>query len=512
MAILNQQSFSAALIACPFILLAYYLILYVFTFGSLRPIPGPFLARFTNLQNMYKSRASTRTMWIYDSHKKYGTVVRIAPNHISIAHEEAINVILGHGNGLLKSSFYDAFVTTDRSIFTTRDRASHSRKRRIVSHTFSPKSVLTLEPHLMHHIAIFVEKLEEIAERRAGASGFAEIDCMRWHMFLTFDALGEVVFSKSFGMLQKGSDIVEAKMNAHTDSMFLPAIENLKARGKAALTLGALPELLPFARYIPDPFFRRGFMGVKNIAGMAIARIKERLDDPSKHDVRDILAILMQPNSEGREQFGFRELIAEAATLFIAGTDTTGITLGATMIHLARAPHALRKLQAELDSAVPNNVAIPSFDMIRNLPYLNAVINETQRHHSTIGIGLPREIPPDSPGIHFQGHYFPTGTVLSVPGFTVHHLEEIWGPDAMEYKPERWQSLTPRQRAAFFPFSHGPTACLGRSFADIELKLTVAAWARRLDVYMSPDDEVRFSEGLTKRPVSAMVKIRRRGG
>lgn len=327
---------------------------------------------------------------------------------------------------------------------------------------------------------------------------------------MTFDALGEVVFSKSFGMLQAGSDIIEAKVNANADSQFLPAIDNLKARSKAALTLGALPEVIPFARYIPDPFFHRGIMGVKNVTGMAVARVKERLNDPSRHDVQDILTTLMRGKGEGKEQFEFRELIAEAATIFIAGTDTTGITLGATMIHLARAPHALNKLQEELDSAVPNDIATPSFDMVRNLPYLNAVINETQRHHSTIGVGLPREIPPDSPGIRFQGHHFPPGTVLSVPGFTVHHLEEIWGPDAMEYKPERWETLTLRQRAAFFPFSHGPTACVGRSFAEIELKLTVAAWARKLDVYMSKDDEVVFSEGLTKRPVSAVVKIRRR--
>lgn len=36
-------------------------------------------------------------------HQKLGPVVRIAPNHVSIADADAINVIYGHGNGFLKS-------------------------------------------------------------------------------------------------------------------------------------------------------------------------------------------------------------------------------------------------------------------------------------------------------------------------------------------------------------------------------------------------------------------------
>lgn len=322
--------------------------------------------------------------------------------------------------------------------------------------------------------------------------------------------MGALVFGKNLGLMESGSDIVETRATQTAEPKFLPAIQALKARSTVSLTLGALPELIPYARYLPDPFFRRGLIGIKNVTGIAIARVKERMEDPEKDGYQDVLATLMIGKGENGEQFEFKELIAEAATVFIAGTETTGITLGATMIHLAKTPRALRKLQEELDAAIPDHVTVPSYNQVRSLPYLDAVVNESQRHHATVGVGLPREIPHDSPGVHFQGHYFPPGTVLSVPGFTVHHLEEIWGPDAMEYRPERWETLTSRQRTAFIPFSHGPTACVGRPVAELELKITVASWARRFDIHMQQDEDVVFSEGLTKRPVSAMVGIRRR--
>ena len=51
-----------------------------------------------------------------------GTFVRLAPNHLSIADADAIQVVYAHGNGSLKSDFYDAFVSIQRGLFNTRSR------------------------------------------------------------------------------------------------------------------------------------------------------------------------------------------------------------------------------------------------------------------------------------------------------------------------------------------------------------------------------------------------------
>lgn len=65
---------------------------------------------------------------------------------MSVADPGALQIVYAHGNGSLKSDFYDAFVSIHRGLFNTRDRADHARKRKIVSHIFSQKSVLEFEP------------------------------------------------------------------------------------------------------------------------------------------------------------------------------------------------------------------------------------------------------------------------------------------------------------------------------------------------------------------------------
>lgn len=119
---------------------------------------------------------------------------------------------------------------------------------------------------------------------------------------------------------------------------------------------------------------------------------------------------------------------------------------------------------------------------------MDMVIKEVLRIHSTSSMGLPRQIPP-GPGAKIQGRYFPAGSVLSVPAYTIHHSKEIWGPDADEYDPERWtkERLTERQKNAFIPFSYGPRACVGRNVAEMELALTVATVFRRYEFELYQD-------------------------
>jgi benzoate 4-monooxygenase len=134
---------AAALVA----VIAYYTYPFFITYGHLRDIPAPFPAQFTNWWLLYACRRGKRYLIVDEAHKKLGTLVRIQPNHVSIADDEAIQVIYGHGNGFLKSEFYDAFVSIRRGLFNTRERAEHTRKRKMVSHTFAPKSIVQFEPY-----------------------------------------------------------------------------------------------------------------------------------------------------------------------------------------------------------------------------------------------------------------------------------------------------------------------------------------------------------------------------
>jgi benzoate 4-monooxygenase len=117
---------------------------------------------------------------------------------------------MGHGNGFLKSEFYYAFDNIEDNIFTTRDRAKHSRKRKIVSHMFSPKSMVGFEPYITKALTVHGHQMEQLIERgKAGAyvdlakvdraiskrqkRGDAAFDAAKWSAFLAFDIIGDLV-------------------------------------------------------------------------------------------------------------------------------------------------------------------------------------------------------------------------------------------------------------------------------------------------------------------------------
>ncbi|SPO02042.1 probable benzoate 4-monooxygenase cytochrome P450 [Cephalotrichum gorgonifer] len=477
---------------------AYYLVPYFTTFGAHRGIPAPFPAQLSNLWLMYACRKGKRYEIVDKEHKKLGKLVRIAPNHVSVADVDAIQAIYGHGNGFLKADFYDTFVSIRRGLFNTRSRAEHTRKRKVVSHTFAPKSVLEFEPYICDNLHTFVRQWDSIS-----AKPHPDVN------YLAFDIIADLAFGKSFGMLAAGADIAEVKASPTSPAIYAPAVEIMNRRGEVSATLGCLPGLKPYAKWIPDKFFSEGLQAVENLAGIAIARVSDRLERGDTTGRKDLLARLMEGRDEKGEPLGREELTAEALTQLIAGSDTTSNSSCALLYHVVRTPGVLRKLQEEIDAAIPDGTAIPTYESVKNLPYLEMVINETLRHHSPSGIGLPREIPPNSRGVTLQGHYFGPGSVLSVPTYTIHHSKEIWGEDADDFRPERWETITDRQKSAFIPFSYGSRSCVGRNLAEMQLRMMAATWVKRYDVVLK-QDIMETREGFLRKPMGLEVGITRR--
>ncbi|KAI0968047.1 cytochrome P450 [Xylaria arbuscula] len=510
MAIINLLASPLTLVAAVAAIVAYYAYAYFVTYSYIRGVPAPFPAQFTNWWLLYACRRGKRYLIVHEIHKKLGTVVRIQPNHISVADDEAIQIIYGHGNGFLKADFYDAFVSIKRGLFNTRDRTEHTRKRKMVSHIFAPKSISQFEPYIAENLETFVNRWDELAEKSPRGDKTAHVDCLKWFNYVAFDTIGDLAFGAPFGMLKSGADVAEVRTSLSAPPIYAPAVEILNRRGEVSATLGCLPSIKPYAKWLPDPFFSQGLAAVEQLAGIAIARVKDRLDNPPDINRKDLLARLQEGRDEKGEPLGFEELTAEALTQLIAGSDTTSNSSCALLYYAARTPRVVKKLQEELDAVVPDSATkVPDYESIRNLPFLEAVINETLRIHSTSGIGLPRQIPEGSPGIHLHGYYFPAGTVLSVPTYTMHHSKEIWGNDADEFRPERWENATPRQRNAFIPFSHGPRSCVGRNVAEMEMKMIAATWLRRYDVFLR-QEVMETREGFLRKPLELEIGFKRR--
>lgn len=334
------------------------------------------------------------------------------------------------------------------------------------------------------------------------------MDSLHWFNYVAFDIIGDLAFGQPFGMLEKGQDIAEVQLTPGAPPTYAPAIEVLNRRGEVSNTIGCMPWIKPYAKHLPDPFFSKGMAAIQNLAGIAVARVGQRLAAAERGEITrvDLLARLMEGKDENDNKLGRDELTAEALTQLIAGSDTTSNTSCALLYHCLTKPAVVKKLQAELDEALPTD-DVPVYEQVKDLKYLDRVIQETLRIHSTSSQGLPRVVPPQ--GVVVSGRHFEAGTILSVPAYVMHHSKDIWGADADEFRPERWEKVTERQKTAFIPFSYGPRACVGRNVAEMELALIVATIFRRYEFELL-QDRLETREGFLRKPVELFVGMRRR--
>ena len=130
------------------------------------------------------------------------------------------------------SEYYDAFVSIQRGLFNTRDRAEHTRKRKIISHTFSAKNVSLFEPYIRQNLTEFIRKWDEICS--TASDGYAKIDSLLWFNYLAFDIIGDLAFGAPFGMLKKGEDNAEVRETPESPPTFAPAIQVINRRGEVS--------------------------------------------------------------------------------------------------------------------------------------------------------------------------------------------------------------------------------------------------------------------------------------
>ncbi|KAG8713699.1 hypothetical protein FRC11_011368 [Ceratobasidium sp. 423] len=405
------------------------------------------------------------------------------------------------------------------------------RKRKLVSHIFSQQNVLAFEPHIRRHVRKFCAQWDERCALAAkgengpdweARDGQAWFDCLPHYNYLAFDIIGDLAFGSPFGMIAAQRD--SAPMLEHVEGedpksakrtvKHVPAIKILNDRGDYAASLGVMPLWWrPWAKRVP--WYARGNEAVQGEG-------EEQEGPMPKKKRTDLLEKLLQGKDENGAPMGREELTAEALTQLIAGSDTTSNSSCAITYYLAANPDKQRKLQAELDEHLsPSTMPTPatSYEKVKSLPYLNACINEGLRLHATSSMGLPRVIPPGTV-LEVCGEKFGPGSILSVPSFTIHRDQAIWGENVEAFRPERWLEAGVEVQAgvgtgpmakAFNPFSYGPRACVGRNLASMELQIIISSvFARYEFELLKPGESLKTREGFLRKPLSCNVGMKRR--
>ncbi|CAE7097709.1 unnamed protein product [Rhizoctonia solani] len=488
------------------LLLSFYIIPYLLDpHDYRRRFSGPWAASFTNswMSGAVKSGKSGDAIW--ELHKQYGTFVRVGPNHISIADPGALEMVYKHGNGLLKSDYYQMFKLGGyHNLFSTQNKSEHSTMRRRIAHIFSPQNILSYEPRVRNNIRKFITQLDlrchQAAEGRSGFNwssegGRAILNVCPQLSYLAFDLISDLALGSPFGMIEAQRDTarVAKSLNDDAKTIGLPLIELFSRGIQSAASLAVYPWWAQIAMlFLPWNIF--GIFVVRDIIGFSAASLNQKLQkaQSDRSEGADMVDKLLEARDEHGNPLSKQELVVETFGLLFAGSDTTSNSLSAMCFYLAKHPHIQKRLQAELDEHAPyedsDSSSIPdpvvTYQAIKDLPYLNACLKETLRLHSTVGVGLPRVVPPGK-SITISGQTFKAGSIISVPTFVTNRAS-VWGQDAEAFRPERWLEDVDGVLGQYYaPFSFGARACIGRNLAIMDMLMISATIFRRYDIQLA---------------------------
>ncbi|KAL5041775.1 hypothetical protein BDW71DRAFT_217421 [Aspergillus fruticulosus] len=435
-------------------------ITYNLWFHPLSKFPGPVLGRSTLIWRFIGSLSGRFHVAIDEQHRKYGPVVRISPNELSFASVESWKAIYGHQPAgtptPIKSEFYSIYGAGFRSlcIGSERNPKKHAQMRKMLSAAFATKALVEQEAIITNVVDKFIGRIGLDGGPRCTGG----INMTKWYEMVSFDILGEMAFGESFGCIETGKPHFWSELIV-SHLYLITLVDNLRRLPMVvALTKLCFPSILA-VRNKNSEYSRR--------------QVEKRLE--SKSARKDFLSTVVKNFEEGT--ISKEEMTAHVSTLTIAGGETVSTCLAATTYYLLRNPRCLAKLQEEITTRFSSWQDITGLSA-RQLPYLQAVINEGLRIYPPGSQGFPRL----SPGMYVGDDWVPPGTEVYTSAWSVTHSEKYFS-EPMAFKPERWlDSETEDVREASQPFSLGTRGCLGQNFAYMEMNLILAKMLWKYDL------------------------------
>jgi cytochrome P450 len=190
------------------------------------------------------------------------------------------------------------------------------------------------------------------------------------------------------------------------------------------------------------------------------------------------------------------EVVDETVILFAAGSDTSSNTITFVIQFLVNYPDVFKKLRQELDShlgapsmskrASKESQSAPklSFETLNKLIYLDQIVKETMRVSSTAVSSSSRVVTKHP--VTILDHTLEPGTHLNIYYRALQLDPQYWGPDADEFRPERWDDGFTPVPGSYSPFGDGPHICLGYKMAMVEMKSVLALFVHGYDFELVP--------------------------
>jgi tryprostatin B 6-hydroxylase len=137
------------------------LLLFRLFFNPLNKFPGPFWARISSLHLSIKvGRKFNAHTYLQQLHEKYGRVVRIGPNDLSITDADAVQIVSSARSKCTKAIWY-AQSDPITSLHVTRSPAEHTQRRRIWSQAFSDAALRGYETRVQKYNDLLIQALKD---------------------------------------------------------------------------------------------------------------------------------------------------------------------------------------------------------------------------------------------------------------------------------------------------------------------------------------------------------------
>jgi cytochrome P450 len=216
----------------------------------------------------------------------------------------------------------------------------------------------------------------------------------------------------------------------------------------------------------------------------------------------DLLSRLVAAQDEHGGRMTDRQLRDEAMTLYLAGHETTALTLTWSWYLLARHPQAEARLVEEWRTVLAGRT--PTADDLANLPYTEAVIFEAMRVFPPVYL-IGREATRD---LELGGYRVKKGYTVFMSQW-VSHRDPRYFPDPEAFRPERWlDDLAGRlPKYAYYPFGGGPRVCIGNTFALMEAAIILAAAGQRYRFTLASDEPAEVNPQITLLPANGIPSV-----
>ncbi|EIN05330.1 cytochrome P450 [Punctularia strigosozonata HHB-11173 SS5] len=396
----------------------------------------------------------------------------------------------------------------------------HRKQRKILNPVFSQSHMRNIGP-IFQDVAF---QLRDMIKLHL-SNGSRQIDMLDPISRAALEIVGEAGFGYSFDAL---------KPNVRSRYA-----ENAKRLIPTVFKLQIVRQFLPLLTKLGPAWFRRFLIDISPVPPLKEAkRIADTLNEEAMKVYAqkrkaleigdqavieeigggtDIFGALMRANMSAseKERLTESELFGQINTLIFAATDTTTGAISRTLFLLASHPEVQERLRQEIVEARENRDL--SYDTLSSLPYLDAVCRETLRlfpplpfvFRTAISDGVvPLMFPirgTDGEEIR-EVHVRDNQNVIIGIG-AINRSKALWGPDADEWRPERWlnplpdalvHAKIPAVYSHLMTFLGGGRSCIGFKLAQFEMKIVLSVLLEAFSFQLPDDAKIFF-------PVSTIV-------